>query len=104
MYHSLALVSKHFSITKERLGPYRLLIQDLPPKHRRLVRLALTAAASGLCEAETSASTDFERCGLLKLVAAESWLKEKLVSHCGGGRMEGTFWNVLGFQLAVVVV
>eukprot|EP00913_Durusdinium_trenchii_P003228 g2986.t1 len=59
-------------------------LEDLPPKHRRLVRLALTAAASGLCEAETSASTDFERCGLLKLVAAESWLKEKLVSHCGG--------------------
>ncbi|CAK9095110.1 unnamed protein product [Durusdinium trenchii] len=66
-------------------------LEDLPPKHRRLVRLALTAAASGLCEAETSASTDFERCGLLKLVAAESWLKEKLVSHCGGGQKAVVF-------------
>ena len=54
-------------------------LEDLPPKHRRIIRLALSARLSrSLSEAEASALTDFERCGLLKLVAAEKWLLEKL--------------------------
>lgn len=54
-------------------------LEDLPPKHRRIIRLALSAKLSrSLAETEVSALTDFERCGLLKLVAAEKWLLEKL--------------------------
>ena len=64
--------------------------QDLPPKHRRLLRLALSSQlARSLSDEEALAQTDFERSGLLKLLAAESWLKEKLQAHCVDGNLEG---------------
>ena len=54
-------------------------LEDLPPKRRRLMRLALSKEHIGhLSEAELEANTLQERCGLLKLVASQSWLREKL--------------------------
>lgn len=62
-------------------------LEDLPPKHRRLIRLALAAKVSrGLSEDEAKALTDFERCGLLKLLAAEKWLLEKLEACVAEGK------------------
>ena len=62
-------------------------LEDLPPKHRRLIRLALCAKVSrGLSEDEAKALTDFERCGLLKLLAAEKWLLEKLEACVAEGK------------------
>ena len=67
-------------------------LEDLPPKHRRLIRLALSAKLSrSLSETEASALTDFERCGLLKLVAAEKWLLEKLEACVAEGRKTVVF-------------
>ena len=57
----------------------REVLEDLPPKHRRLMRLALSKEQLGhLSEAELEARTVQERCGLLKFLASQSWLREKL--------------------------
>ncbi|CAE8602362.1 unnamed protein product [Polarella glacialis] len=56
-------------------------LAELPPKRRRLLRLALSAEskeAAAITESEAAAMTDYERSGLLKTAAAESWLIERL--------------------------
>ncbi|CAJ1355277.1 unnamed protein product, partial [Effrenium voratum] len=54
-------------------------LSELPPKVRRLVPLGLSGDLSRqLTELELSSRTDYERCGLLKLAAAHTWLREKL--------------------------
>ncbi|CAE7540133.1 smrc-1 [Symbiodinium sp. CCMP2456] len=62
-------------------------LEDLPPKRRRVMRLALSKQHIGyLSEAELEAKTLQERCGLLKLVASQSWLREKLEQCVGMGQ------------------
>ncbi|CAK0901861.1 unnamed protein product [Prorocentrum cordatum] len=57
-------------------------LSELPPKRRRVLRLAISSEASaGLTEADAAALTDYERIGLLKAQAAEGWLRDR-ISQC----------------------
>eukprot|EP00439_Symbiodinium_sp_Y106_P026977 s3964_g3.t1 len=69
------LMVEHLMVRRRK----REVLEDLPPKHRRLMRLALSKEQLGhLSEAELEARTVQERCGLLKFLASQSWLREKL--------------------------
>eukprot|EP00929_Paragymnodinium_shiwhaense_P043950 TRINITY_DN22553_c0_g1_i2.p1 TRINITY_DN22553_c0_g1~~TRINITY_DN22553_c0_g1_i2.p1 ORF type:complete len:1101 (-),score=183.88 TRINITY_DN22553_c0_g1_i2:52-3354(-) len=59
----------------------RDVLAELPSKRRRTLKLALSSeTSSAFSDAEASALTDYEVVGLLKAVAAETWLRERLRS------------------------